>query len=91
MNKKIAINYLSGNSYEVFEADKYVKRVLETCEFWFECHNWTILLRRKLDKPQKGFEYNCYVIDGNLYESLLTNPHEELIKFAPKIVQETLF
>ena len=91
LNEMVAINLLSKKSYEVFEADRFVKRIWESCEFWFEDGSYTILLSRIFDAPEEGFEYSCYRINGNLYKSLLTNSHDELIRLAPKIVQETLF
>ena len=87
----IAVNLLSGHSHEVFEADRFVKRIWESCEFWFEDGSYTILLSRIFDVPEDRFEYSCYRINGNLYKSLLTNSHDELVKLAPKIVQGTLF
>ena len=87
----IAVNLLSGHSHEVFEADRFVKRIWESCEFWFEDGSYTILLSRISDAPEDGFEYSCYRINGNLYKILLTNSHDELVKLAPKIVQGTLF
>lgn len=87
----IAVNLLSGHSHEVFEADRFVKRIWESCEFWFEDGSYTILLSRIFDVAEDGFEYSCYRINGNLYKSLLTNSHDELVKLAPKIVQGTLF
>lgn len=87
----IAVNLLSGHSHEVFEADRFVKRIWESCEFWFEDGSYTILLSRIFDASKDGFEYSCYRINGNLYKSLLTNSHDELVKLAPKIVQGTLF
>lgn len=86
-----AINLLSKKSYEVFEADRFVKRILKSCEFWFEDGSYTILLTRKFEPPSKNFQYCCYHINGNLYESILTNSHEELVELPPKFVQESLF
>lgn len=87
----IATNLLNGRSFEVKNADRYTKRVLESCVFWFEDGNWTILLSPISEEPDKYHRYSCYIVDGKLYESLLTNPYDKLVALAPKIYQVTLF
>lgn len=86
-----ATNLYDGRNFEVQNADRYTKRILETCQFWFEDGNWTILLSPISEEPDKYHRHICYMINGKLYEGLLTNPYEQIVSLAPKIYQETLF
>lgn len=86
-----AKNLLDGRSFEVRKSDRYTNRILETCKYWFEDGNWTILLSPIFDEPDRYHRYSCYMINGQLYESTLTNPYEQLVNLSPRIYQETLF
>ena len=91
----IAKNLASGETIEVVEADKYVKRVIPEAEYMSEWRTGHVRafypIKSKNDEPQ-GYVYE---INGKLYSTVSTNKHDELVEFynkeSKKPKQMTLF
>lgn len=73
---------MDGRVIDVKTADKYVKQVDENAAYMADAGTYTLMLIPS-DKTEieAGHEYETYKINDEMYESCLTNKHDELVKF----------
>lgn len=72
---------MDGTVIEVVTADKYVKWVDKESAYMADVGTYTLMLIPS-DKTEieAGYEYMTYKVNDKMYESCLTNKHDELVK-----------
>lgn len=73
---------MDGRVIDVVPADKYVQQVDKEAVYMADIGTYTLMLTPS-DKTEieTGYEYMTYKVNDEMYESCLTNKHDELVKF----------
>ena len=76
-------------SYELKEADKYIKRVFPNAEFYIDYEHALVFERIGEDK-EIDLDYHT-VINGVAYDGTFTSNYNELVKYFDESVDESYY
>lgn len=72
---------MDGRVIDVVPADKYVQQVDKEAVYMADIGTYTLMLIPSYKTTiEAGYEYETYKINDEMYESCLTNKHDELVK-----------
>lgn len=75
------------NSYELKEADKYIKRVFPNAEFYID-YEHALVFERIGEDEEIDLDYHT-VINGVAYDGTFTSNYNELVKYFDKYLDGT--
>ena len=85
------INQLDHDEVECLPADDVIRNLEPQAEYYFERPGYTVVLT-PTDKPfEDGHKYRHYLINGQIYESLITSPYQRLTELKKRTHENITF